>query len=235
MSYTLFQRHGEAATTADAMGNMDGMSNGSMSGGMMMMVFQTENATPLYSNAWTPRSTGAYAATCIFLVVLAVVARLLLAGRSIVEARWLDREMQRRYVAANGKIPLSEQIMTDPKAQQMTLTANGVEETVFVVARHNAQVRPWRFSVDPLRAVMDTVIVGVGYLLYVSLPSPPSSPSVFFFFSPPALPLREKLWTNSVCSMLAVMTMNVGYFLSVLAGVLVGSLAVGRFSPVGDH
>jgi hypothetical protein len=34
--------------------------------------------------------------------------------------------------------------------------------------------------------------------------------------------------------MLAVMTMNVGYFLSVLLGVFVGSLAVGRFSNL-DH
>lgn len=36
--------------------------------------------------------------------------------------------------------------------------------------------------------------------------------------------------------MLAVMTMNVGYFLSVLAGVFVGSMAVGRFSAgSGEH
>ena len=34
-------------------------------------------------------------------------------------------------------------------------------------------------------------------------------------------------------SMLAVMTMNVGYFLSVLGGTFVGSLVVGRYSS-GD-
>lgn len=31
--------------------------------------------------------------------------------------------------------------------------------------------------------------------------------------------------------MLAVMTMNVGYFLSVLGGVFLGSLVAGRYTP----
>lgn len=35
--------------------------------------------------------------------------------------------------------------------------------------------------------------------------------------------------------MLAVMTMNVGYFMSVLAGVFIGSLAVGRYTVTVDH
>lgn len=34
--------------------------------------------------------------------------------------------------------------------------------------------------------------------------------------------------------MLAVMTLNVGYFLSVLAGLFVGELFVGRFTIGGD-
>lgn len=165
-------------------GHMDGMDGDSSSGSgsgheamssmMMAMVFQTNKATPLYADSWTPRSAGAYAATCIFLVVLAVAARLLLAARSIQEARWLDKDLRRRYVAAHGKVSLAEEISNDPRAKQMTttLSANGVEETVFVVARKGCEVRPWRFSVDPLRAVMDTVIVGVGYLLY----------DPFFFF-----------------------------------------------------
>lgn len=35
--------------------------------------------------------------------------------------------------------------------------------------------------------------------------------------------------------MLAVMTMNIGYFFSVLAGVFVGELAVGRYSQYEEH
>lgn len=41
--------------------------------------------------------------------------------------------------------------------------------------------------------------------------------------------------TNSLGSMLGVMTMNVGYFLSILAGTFLGSLAVGRFAIMGGH
>jgi len=38
----------------------------------------------------------------------------------------------------------------------------------------------------------------------------------------------------TIDSMLAVMTLNVGYFLSVLAGLFLGELAVGRFTGHGD-
>lgn len=35
--------------------------------------------------------------------------------------------------------------------------------------------------------------------------------------------------------MLAVMTMNVGYFISVLGGIFVGELVVGRYAGLGEH
>ncbi|KAK4145312.1 Ctr copper transporter family-domain-containing protein [Dichotomopilus funicola] len=167
-------------------------------------VFQNTMATPLYSTAWTPGNTGTYAATCIFLIVLAVLFRGLLAFKSWQERRWLDAELNRRYVVVAGKTPLSDTLARDETARKMTmvLAENGIEENVLVVRNHEAGThsRPWRLSVDPARALIDTVVVGVGYLL-----------------------------------MLAVMSMNVGYFLSVLGGTFLGSLLVGRFITVGEH
>lgn len=46
------------------------------------------------------------------------------------------------------------------------------------------------------------------------------------------MPVDERLLT--FCSMLAVMTFNVGYFLSVLAGMFLGELACGRYSDASD-
>ncbi|KAL1882061.1 hypothetical protein VTK73DRAFT_2470 [Phialemonium thermophilum] len=192
------------------MSGMDGMDGGSMDGSMgggnssmvmtMMAVFQTNMATSLYSTAWTPSSTGSYAGTCIFLIVLAALMRGLLALKWWQEDRWLDRELNRRYVVVNGRPPLSQTLSRDSLAKHMMLSENGVEEDVMVVQKRTVHKRPWRLSVDPIRALIDMVIAGVGYLL-----------------------------------MLAVMTMNVGYFMSVLGGTFLGSLLVGRYATISVH
>ncbi len=146
---------------------MDMSMDGNMTDMMMAVVFQTDQATPLYSMAWTPASAGGYAGTCIFLILLAMLFRGLLAGKSWQENRWLDAELNRRYVVVQGRASLAENVSRDSLAKRMTLTENGVEEDVMVLKKKHSHVRPWRLSVDPLRAVLDTVIVGVGYLLCV--------------------------------------------------------------------
>ncbi|KAK3335692.1 Ctr copper transporter [Cercophora scortea] len=169
---------------------------------MMLSVFQNSIATPLYSEAWTPSSTGTYAATCLFLILLGAGFRGLLALKSRQEGRWLDAELHRRYVVVNGKPPLAQRLSTDSVAKSTAvLSENGVEENVVVVKKRTpSRTPPWRMSVDPVRALLDTVVAGVGYLL-----------------------------------MLAVMTMNVGYFLSVLGGTFLGSLLVGRYIVSEEH
>ncbi|KAF3490734.1 expression library immunization antigen 1 [Arthroderma uncinatum] len=164
------------------------------------MVFQNIPATPLFTLNWTPRSSGAYAGTCIFLIVLGAIARILAAAKSIMDRRFLAAAKARRYVVVAGKTSdtnkgseLELQPTSDDSSEQTTgklISAKGVEENVRVVnAAGGPPVMPWRFSVDLPRAAMLTLNAGVGYLL-----------------------------------MLAVMTMNVGYFLCVLVGIFVGDL-----------
>ena len=137
----------------------------SMSSSHMMMTFFSSTNTPLYSNAWTPQNVGQYAATCIFLIVLAMAFRGLLAVKTWREAAWLDAELNRRYVHVAGKGPAAERISSDSDMKRMVLTENGVEENVMVVKKKGMATRPWRFTVDPVRAVMDTILAGVGYML----------------------------------------------------------------------
>lgn len=151
--------------------DMDNMGGDSSTGsGGHASAFQNTIMTTLFSNDWTTTNTGAYAGTCIFLIVLAVVARLLVALKARMEVRWESQAVKRRFVAVNGKGPLAERVSGDRESKQLVLSENGVEEHVFVVENRTQTTRPWRFSVDPVRALLDTVIVGIGYLLLVLPP-----------------------------------------------------------------
>jgi hypothetical protein len=108
---------------------------------------------------------GQYAGTCIFLIILATIFRALLAVKAWKEAAWIDAEFNRRYVTVAGKQPKAERISSDSDSKRMILSENGVEEDVIVVKKRSMGVRPWRITTDPVRAVMDTIIAGVGYLL----------------------------------------------------------------------
>lgn len=151
--------------------NMGSSSSGSSSGstggsGMSMpMVFTTVHNTPLYSSTWTPTSTGAYAGTCIFLIVLAIISRSLHAWRQMLELRWHDRAVNRRYVAVadDGEQPAPK---GGEKSDEAVLTVRGLDERVRVV-RHSTRTNtpPWRLSVDFVRACVFALQAGVGYLL----------------------------------------------------------------------
>jgi hypothetical protein len=162
---------------------MDMSSTGTMT--QMMMVFNTAITTPLYSLSWTPSTTAQYAGTCIFLIVLAVIFRGLLAFKSVLERKWLVAELNRLYVSEGGRMRITSKKDDDEK-----INFNPAGPCL----------RPWRFSTDGPRAMLDTVVVGVAYLL-----------------------------------MLAVMTMNVGYFMAILGGTFLGSLLLGRYGASVGH
>ncbi|KAL5363902.1 Ctr copper transporter [Aspergillus floccosus] len=181
--------------------DMSSSSSSSSHSMSMAMVFMNAHDTPLFSSQWTPSSTGSYAGTCIFLIILSIIARLLVAFKAAMERHWLAVHLNRRYVAIAGKSTEAGRIDADPDAKAASLvTAQGVEESVKVVRRLTHEPMPWRFSVDLPRAFIFLCITGVSYLL-----------------------------------MLAVMTMNVGYFCSVLGGAFLGELMVGRFIQWDEH
>lgn len=146
---------------------MDGSGGSDSLMGMTMMsiTFFTSTTTPLFSASWQPTSIASYAGTCIFLILLAVILRCLVAFKGWKETAWQDAEFNRRYVVVAGRPTMAESISQDSDTKRMILTENGVEEEVMVVKKRSSGVRPWRLSVDPIRAAMDTVIAGIAYLL----------------------------------------------------------------------
>lgn len=166
--------HDHSSMSGMDMGGMDsGSSSSSASSSTssmmtMAMVFTNAHDTPLFSSAWAPSSSGTYAATCIFLIVLAIIDRCLIAFKASMERHWLIHHLNRRYIAIAGKTSEAGRINADPDAKTASLvTAQGVEESVKIVHSISHGPIPWRFSVDVPRAILFLFIAGVSYLLYV--------------------------------------------------------------------
>lgn len=88
--------------------------------------------------------------------MLAVVFRFLVAFKSVLEKHRMDVEGNRRYIVTVRKPSTGERISSDSKC---------VEEHIIAVRRRVKHIRSWQMATDGPRAAVDTVIIGVLYLL----------------------------------------------------------------------
>ncbi|KAK5110266.1 hypothetical protein LTR62_006119 [Meristemomyces frigidus] len=109
------------------------MSDGMMPMSNMMMVFFAATSTPLYSTAWTPSNLSQYAGTCIFLILLSVIFRALMAVRCNFTLLWV------RWTRHN----------------ETAILHRAMDEAYL---KHGGKPRPWRVNEAAARAVLDTTL-----------------------------------------------------------------------------
>lgn len=121
-----------------------------MTSAEMAMVFFQSVTTPLYSTAWTPQGEGSYAGTCIFLIVLALIHRILIALRSIVFDSNQALHRHRKVVSSDSD---------DYPGSRSELESIGNQ------FRSQWNSHPFRVATETVRALLEVVIGGIGYLL----------------------------------------------------------------------
>ena len=131
----------------------------------MFSTFSAGTGTPLYFSKWMPISITAYTGTCVFLIVLAISFRVLIAFRFVVEERRINTELNKRYVVITRKSNTKERVSTDSNSKIALLTENGLEEDVMVVRKKMEGPMPWSIAVDGSKAAIDTIIAGILFLL----------------------------------------------------------------------
>jgi copper transporter 1 len=188
------------------MGGMGGMANMSSLG---MTFFSAQN-TPLFAMSWQPSSPGGYAGTVIFLIILAILSRGIAALRTDLESRWHHAALRRRYIVvaappgSSGDGGSAERGLKQTLGERVLGDPNGSTATLTAngVDECVRVVQAPRRGPVPWRLSVDAPRAGL-----VTVQA-----GVMYLL------------------MVAVMTMNVGYFMAVLAGTLIGELAVGRWN-----
>jgi solute carrier family 31 (copper transporter), member 1 len=121
----------------------------------MVMTFFTSARSSLYTTAWTPTNDGQYAGTCIFLIVLAVILRFVLALRPVLEAHvWNDHPRANNHFSPDHAT-IEQQKATSPISNS------------FSHARRDLFSRwsGWRVNSAAGRATYELVIAGIAYFL----------------------------------------------------------------------
>ena len=104
-------------------------------------------------------------------MVLAIISRLIVAYRHVLEVKFHNKAMNRRYVVVAGETEADRERQAigrgGEKSDEATLTVRGLDERVKVVKtpRVAFETAPWRFSTEIPRACGFTVSAGIGYLL----------------------------------------------------------------------
>lgn len=93
--------------------------------------------------------------TCVFLIVLSIFFRGLFVLRRRQERKWTYAELRRQPIFMEGR---------NKKGDGVSFRDTSVDSITPVNSRES-MARPWRISTDVPRAILDTVIAGIGYLL----------------------------------------------------------------------
>ena len=161
----------------------EGETHGSTAAAMTMTFIQS-TATPLLSSSWQPRNSAEYAATCLFLIALAALTRVLVAIRPVLDAvSWRRRApYQRQEEGSTNSTELHTQGDTKDTLPPRGRPAGSRRAVMVAIRDHwnNAAL-----SSRLARAAYDMVIAGLGYLVYVMslstfLPLHPQCPQLTY-------------------------------------------------------
>lgn len=170
-----------------------------------MMFFHTSFTDILYSSKWAPKTKGQYAGTVIFLIVLGFTYRFLTAWHDVLSRRLRRRAAARTVVVASSPTANSSQVSSIDNPKEQLAQTQVQQQQPQEEVREGGLLSDW--AGRPWRW------------------------SVEF----PLSCLSTVTAGVGYLLMLAAMTMNVGYFMSILAGIFIGELAWGRFIKNTDH
>lgn len=127
----------------------------------MAKVFFQSATTPLLFDFWKPRNAGEYAGTCIFVVVLATVTRLLFAIRSTPEHT--DSERPRRHQGHRYQLQ-PRQAPEQVQEENGDETASSMKENYWDW-KNDSRLASRRILSRLACAASETVLAGLGYLM----------------------------------------------------------------------
>jgi solute carrier family 31 (copper transporter), member 1 len=141
----------------------------------MASTFFESVTTPLFWSWWQPWGLGQYAATCVFLIILGLATRILVAMKPVLESTawtqpnplggagpWLLHHPENRTADSDA---IAEELQKD--AHDMALLYRGVAPSA---ARNPLSVLRSRWIGTPLlsrftRALFEVLLAGMGYFL----------------------------------------------------------------------